>query len=494
MTAPASTGARAVERESSLWARWLNCQRVHVPAGDLRVLRTGRGPTVMLLHALRTQIEYFIPLLDALDRDIDIVVPDLPGHGRSSAPEVDYTAGYLTGAVEHLLDRFDLSNVFVVGESIGASIGLGLAARRNNRVAGVVAINPYDHGMRGGVATPPGTVGSLRRMMEAGLYDPRNLPSCLVDEMWESGQLAGHANAFLSLSRHWESWIDERAAYPRAELPITLVYGDHDWSRPEDRDANSRALRTARTVSLANCGHFSSLDQPRQVARILREHISLARPKGVRYRRSPSARNTQPVDPRNNGDHSPAVMEEIMATTLTAKKTQDLVRRRESPLATPTDLKAAATKDISAALNGILADVFALYLKTKNFHWHLSGPHFRDYHLLFDEHADQIYEMADPIAERVRKLGGLTIRSIGEIARTQRLSDNDADYVEPSDMIAELREDNQRLVASFRQAHNVCEEHGDIATASLIEVWVDETERRIWFLFEASRHGDSSGR
>ena len=183
-----------------------------------------------------------------------------------------------------------------------------------------------------------------------------------------------------------------------------------------------------------------------------------------------------------------------MATTLTAKKTQDLVSRRESPLATPTDLKAAATKDISAALNGILADVFALYLKTKNFHWHLSGPHFRDYHLLFDEHADQIYEMADPIAERVRKLGGLTIRSIGEIARTQRLSDNDADYVEPSDMIAELREDNQRLVASFRQAHNVCEEHGDIATASLIEVWVDETERRIWFLFEASRHGDSSGR
>ena len=183
-----------------------------------------------------------------------------------------------------------------------------------------------------------------------------------------------------------------------------------------------------------------------------------------------------------------------MATTLTAKKTQDLVRRRESPLATPTDLKAAATKDISAALNGILADVFALYIKTKNFHWHLSGPHFRDYHLLFDEHADQIYEMADPIAERVRKLGGLTIRSIGEIARTQRLSDNDADYVEPSDMIAELREDNQRLVASLRQAHNVCEEHGDIATASLIEVWVDETERRTWFLFEASRHGDSSGR
>ena len=180
-------------------------------------------------------------------------------------------------------------------------------------------------------------------------------------------------------------------------------------------------------------------------------------------------------------------------TTLTAKKTQDLKSRREAPLLTPTDLKAAASKDISAAMNGILADVFALYIKTKNFHWHMSGPHFRDYHLLLDEQADQLYAMTDPIAERVRKLGGLTIRSIGQIARTQRVSDNDADYVEPSDMLAELREDNKTLVASLRQAHNVCDEAGDIATASLIEVWVDKTERRPWFLFEAGRHGDSSG-
>ena len=180
-------------------------------------------------------------------------------------------------------------------------------------------------------------------------------------------------------------------------------------------------------------------------------------------------------------------------TTLTAKKTQELRRRREAPLLTPTDLKAVATKDIAAAMNGILADVFALYIKTKNFHWHMSGPHFRDYHLLLDEQADQIFATTDPIAERVRKLGGLTIRSIGHIARTQRLLDNDAEYVEPSDMLAELREDNKTLVASLRQAHNVCDEAGDIATASLIEVWVDETERRSWFLFEASRHGDSSG-
>jgi starvation-inducible DNA-binding protein len=181
-----------------------------------------------------------------------------------------------------------------------------------------------------------------------------------------------------------------------------------------------------------------------------------------------------------------------MTTTVT-KKAPNGTRRREALLSTPTDLKAVATRDISAAMNGILADAFALYIKTKNFHWHVSGPHFRDYHLLLDEQADQIFAMTDPIAERVRKLGGLTIRSIGHIARTQRLDDNDAEYVEPSDMLAELREDNKTLVASLRQAHNVCEEHGDIATASLIEVWVDETERRTWFLFEAGRPGDSSG-
>ena len=182
-----------------------------------------------------------------------------------------------------------------------------------------------------------------------------------------------------------------------------------------------------------------------------------------------------------------------MTTTLTPKKTQDLRQRREAPLSTPTDLKAAATKNITAALNGILADVFALYIKTKNFHWHMSGPHFRDYHLLLDEQADQLFAMTDPIAERVRKLGGLTIRSIGQIARTQRVLDNDAEYVEPSDMLAELREDNKTLTANLRQAHNVCDELGDIATASLIEIWVEETERRSWFLFEAGRHGDSSG-
>jgi starvation-inducible DNA-binding protein len=167
-----------------------------------------------------------------------------------------------------------------------------------------------------------------------------------------------------------------------------------------------------------------------------------------------------------------------------------LVHRREAPLDTPTDLHPKATRDISGALNAILADVFALYLKTKNFHWHMSGPHFRDYHLLLDDQGEQIFDMTDPLAERVRKIGGVTLRSIGQISKLQRISDNDADYVDPLDMLAELREDNKTLTVRLREAHEVCDEHGDIASASLIENWIDETERRTWFLFEASRRGD----
>jgi len=174
-------------------------------------------------------------------------------------------------------------------------------------------------------------------------------------------------------------------------------------------------------------------------------------------------------------------------------KTRELKDRQHTPLATPTDLSPATTTDIAASMNAILADVFALYLKTKNFHWHLSGPHFRDYHLMFDEQAEQIFEMTDPIAERVRKLGGNTLTSIGHISRLQRIADNDADYVEPEDMLAELCEDNKTLTARLREAHNVCDEHRDIATASLIEVWIDETERRTWFLFEAAQRGMTSG-
>jgi starvation-inducible DNA-binding protein len=157
-----------------------------------------------------------------------------------------------------------------------------------------------------------------------------------------------------------------------------------------------------------------------------------------------------------------------------------------APLELPTDLGTEASRDISAGLNVLLADMFALYLKTKNFHWHVSGPHFRDYHLLLDEQASQILDTTDPIAERVRKLGGTTLRSIGHVSRLQRLADNDVTYVAPFDMLAELRDDNLQVAAHLREAHGLCEEHGDVATASYLETWIDEAERRVWFLFEAS--------
>jgi starvation-inducible DNA-binding protein len=162
---------------------------------------------------------------------------------------------------------------------------------------------------------------------------------------------------------------------------------------------------------------------------------------------------------------------------------------RTAPLATPTDLAPNAVRDLAGALNVLLADMFGLYLKTKNFHWHVSGPHFRDYHLLLDEQGEQIFATTDAIAERVRKIGGTTLRSIGHIARLQRVPDNDVDFVTPMDMLAELREDNKQLVSRMRETHDLCDEHGDVATASLLEVWIDEAERRTWFLFEASRAG-----
>jgi starvation-inducible DNA-binding protein len=181
-----------------------------------------------------------------------------------------------------------------------------------------------------------------------------------------------------------------------------------------------------------------------------------------------------------------------VATKSTASR-DELTRRRQAALATPTDLQPEATREISGALNLLLADVFALYMKTKNFHWHVSGPHFRDYHLLFDEQASQVFAMSDPIAERVRRIGGATLRSTGNIARLQRLQDNDADFVEAADMLAELREDNRALVSRLRELHDLCDKYRDFATASLIEGWIDETEKRTWMLYEAGRRGDRSG-
>ncbi len=172
---------------------------------------------------------------------------------------------------------------------------------------------------------------------------------------------------------------------------------------------------------------------------------------------------------------------------LNPKQVKAAKSRRKAPLATPTLLPADATRDIAGALNALLADLFALYLKTKNFHWHVSGPHFRDLHLMLDEQADQIYATTDPVAERVRKLGATTIRSIGQIAKLQRVLDNDADYVSPFDMLAELRDDNVQLASRMRATHAVCDEHNDMATTSMLEVWIDEAERRTWFLFEAGR-------
>jgi starvation-inducible DNA-binding protein len=165
----------------------------------------------------------------------------------------------------------------------------------------------------------------------------------------------------------------------------------------------------------------------------------------------------------------------------------ELVSRQKSPLATPSDIEPKAVKNITGALNALLADAFSLYLKTKNFHWHMSGPHFRDYHLLLDDHGDQIFGITDDIAERVRKIGGTTIRSIGHIARLQRIADNDADYVTPKDMLSELHEDEKAFVLSMRAVHTLCDDAGDVATASLLENWIDQSQRRSWFLFEATR-------
>jgi starvation-inducible DNA-binding protein len=168
---------------------------------------------------------------------------------------------------------------------------------------------------------------------------------------------------------------------------------------------------------------------------------------------------------------------------------QDAKASQNAPLRTPTDLNHNAVRDISGSLAVLLADVFALYIKTKNFHWHMSGPHFRDYHLLLDEQAGQIFATTDAIAERARKIGGTTIRSIGHIGRLKRVLDNDAEFVTPLDMLAELRDDNRQLAVHLRETHGLCDEHGDVASASLLETWIDEAERRTWFLFEATRHG-----
>ena len=273
-----------------------NAQHVRLKGNDVRYLRVGTGAPVVLLHTLRTQIEYFGPLIEQLDTSrVEVIAVDLPGHGESSAPPVKYTATYFSDAVEAFLDLLDVHHSIVIGESIGGAIALGLAGRGNGRVARVLALNPYDHGRGGGIrrssplnyalftgilwpAVGPviahaETPAILRRVMAGGLHDRRNLPDQLVLDMSRCGSRPGHARALRSLSREWRTWIDARVGYPEIAVPVTLVYGDEDWSRPSERNANARAIPHASTRTLEATGHFSCLERPQAIAELLTSAI-----------------------------------------------------------------------------------------------------------------------------------------------------------------------------------------------------------------------------
>jgi pimeloyl-ACP methyl ester carboxylesterase len=272
--------------------------KAQVGGAAVRYRRRGNGRPIVLLHPLRMQLEYFDPVCNELgDADAELIAVDLPGHGHSGAPAADYTASYFTSAVEALLDHLNVAEAIVVGESIGASIGLGLAARHCSRVAGVVALNPYDYGRWGGirrsstignivfttmllpvigpVVAQAGTKGVLRRVLDGGLYDPRHLSPQLVDELYQSGRRPGHGRALRSLSRNWQSWISARDRYPAIQIPVTLAYGDHDWSNDDERDANRRAIPAVRATTIHDCGHFSSLDKPAHVTTLIRDSHAL---------------------------------------------------------------------------------------------------------------------------------------------------------------------------------------------------------------------------
>jgi pimeloyl-ACP methyl ester carboxylesterase len=261
---------------------------------ELRYQRSGAGAPVVLLHTLRTQLEYFEAVLERLEAEpLELIAVDLPGHGHSSAPRTDYSAGYFTDAVVQLLDELDVRGATIVGESIGATIALTLAAQRHGRVSRVIAVNPYDYGRGGGIrrSSPlanilftgmlaPGlgaliaraeTKAILRGVLRGGLCDRTALPDTLVAELRRCGSLPGHARAFCSLTRQWRSWIAARAGYEAIAVPVTLVYSDNDWSRPDERDANARAIPGVRVVTLERCGHFASLEQPDAIARLIAE-------------------------------------------------------------------------------------------------------------------------------------------------------------------------------------------------------------------------------
>jgi len=268
--------------------------RTRANGADIRYLRAGTGTPVVLLHTLRTQLDMFGSLLQHLDTArVEVIAVDLPGHGESSAPPVRYTAGYFTDTAAALLEACQVTSAVVVGESIGGSIALGLAARRNPRVAQVIAINPYDYGQGGGIRRSSLVAGIaftgmlwpvlgpaiaysepkpiLRQILEGGLRDPGNLPPDLLEVIHRCGRLPGHPRAFRSLCQEWRTWITGRSGYPAIEVPVTLAYGDADWSRPAERDANAKATRAVRTVTLTNSGHFSSLEHPRDIAHLIHQ-------------------------------------------------------------------------------------------------------------------------------------------------------------------------------------------------------------------------------
>jgi pimeloyl-ACP methyl ester carboxylesterase len=259
---------------------------------EIRYRRLGAGQPVVLVHTLRTQLEYFRVLIDEIDRmRYDVIALDLPGHGESTAPRGDYTADYFSNAVEALLEHCALHDVVLVGESIGGSIALILAARGNPRLQRVVALNPYDYGRWGGIrrSSPlnnaifttmlsPGvgplvpyaaTRGILSLVMAGGLHDRKNLPQELVDAMHRCGLLPGHPRAFRSLSQQWRSWIAARDKYPSIELPVILAYGQEDWSVPAERDANAKTIPGAQAVTLEGAGHFSCLEKPTEIASLI---------------------------------------------------------------------------------------------------------------------------------------------------------------------------------------------------------------------------------
>ena len=259
---------------------------------DVRYLHVGSGTPVVFVHTLRTQLEMFLQVIEQLDTtQVEVIAIDLPGHGESTAPPVDYTAGYFTDAVEGLLAHLDLHKAVFVGESIGASIGLILAARGNPRIAHVVAVNPYDYGRWGGarrssplnnvvfttilwpvlgpIVARAGTPGLLRLVLAGGLHDRHKLPPSLAGDIARCGRLPGHARAFRSLCLQWRTWLSARAQYGAITLPVTLVYGDEDWSRPAERNANAREIPGAHLVTLQATGHFASLETPKEIADLI---------------------------------------------------------------------------------------------------------------------------------------------------------------------------------------------------------------------------------